>query len=139
MKRWTPWILALVLAPTLWVQVMLVHDGAWDWHFTAGLVLIVPSFAGWVIARHQLGDALVGRAEARTLVTHGLYARIRHPVYVSAECLSLGIIIFMHAPRLLALWIPAVLWQISRARRETRVLETAFGEAFREYRRTTWF
>jgi protein-S-isoprenylcysteine O-methyltransferase Ste14 len=29
--------------------------------------------------------------------------------------------------------------QIVRARREASVLETAFGDAYREYRRKTWF
>jgi len=29
--------------------------------------------------------------------------------------------------------------QIIRARREARVLEAAFGDAYREYRRKTWF
>jgi protein-S-isoprenylcysteine O-methyltransferase Ste14 len=29
--------------------------------------------------------------------------------------------------------------QTIRARREARVLEAAFGEAYREYRKKTWF
>jgi protein-S-isoprenylcysteine O-methyltransferase Ste14 len=29
--------------------------------------------------------------------------------------------------------------QIIRARREARILEAAFGDAYREYRRHTWF
>jgi protein-S-isoprenylcysteine O-methyltransferase Ste14 len=29
--------------------------------------------------------------------------------------------------------------QIWRARREAQVLEAAFGDAYREYRRKTWF
>jgi protein-S-isoprenylcysteine O-methyltransferase Ste14 len=39
-------------------------------------------------------------------------------------------------------WIALVIVVISqmiRARREERVLEAAFGDAYREYRRTTWF
>ena len=98
-----------------------------------------PSFLLWAVARHQLGDAFTGRAEARRLVTHGLYARIRHPIYVFAECTVIGIIIFMDLPLLLLVWVPAVVWQISRARREDRVLEEAFGDAFRRYRKQTWF
>ena len=36
----------------------------------------------WLLARWQLGDAFSVAPEARRLVTRGLYARIRHPIYV---------------------------------------------------------
>jgi protein-S-isoprenylcysteine O-methyltransferase Ste14 len=32
-----------------------------------------------------------------------------------------------------------VIGQVIRARREAHVLEEAFGDAYREYRRKTWF
>jgi protein-S-isoprenylcysteine O-methyltransferase Ste14 len=35
--------------------------------------------------------------------------------------------------------IAGVIGQTIRARREARVLEAAFGDAYREYRRKTWF
>lgn len=139
MKRYTPFLLALPLAFALWAQVAVVNGGVWHWQFTIGLALIVPSFVLWAVARAQLGDAFTPRAEARRLVTHGLYARIRHPIYVFAECMALGIIVFMRLPWLLVPWIPAVGWQVVRARRENRVLEDAFGDAFRQHRSRTWF
>jgi protein-S-isoprenylcysteine O-methyltransferase Ste14 len=104
-----------------------------------GLALLVPSFFFWALARHQLGDSFMRRAEARRLVTHGLYARIRNPIYVFAECMALGIIIFLGRPLLVLVWVPAVLWQVGRARRERRVLEDAFGDDYRRYRSRTWF
>jgi protein-S-isoprenylcysteine O-methyltransferase Ste14 len=137
--RYTPFLLAAALVPALWAKVAIGNHGVWEWRFTVGLLLIVPSFLLWAIARHQLGDAFTGRAEARRLVTHGLYARIRHPIYLFAECTVIGIIIFMDLPLLLLVWVPAVVWQISRARREDRVLEEAFGDSFRRYRQRTWF
>ena len=139
MKRYTPLLIAIALAPALWAEVAVVNGGVWHDRFTVGLLLIVPGFLLWAVARHQLGDAFTPRAEARQLVTHGLYARIRHPIYVFAECMALGIIIFMGLPLLLLVWIPAVAWQIARARREDRVLEAAFGDDFRRHRRETWF
>jgi protein-S-isoprenylcysteine O-methyltransferase Ste14 len=138
MKRYTPLLIGLALAPALWVEVAVVNHGVWQQRFTMGLLLIVPSFLLWALARYQLGDSFTPRAEARKLVSHGLYSRIRHPIYLFAECMALGIIIFMHVPLLLVVWLPAVAWQVTRARREDRVLEAAFGDAFRRYRARTW-
>jgi protein-S-isoprenylcysteine O-methyltransferase Ste14 len=139
MKRNTPFLIAIPLAFALWAQVAVVNGGAWRWQFTVGLMLIVPSFVLWAVARHQLGDAFTARAEARRLVTHGLYSRIRHPIYLFAECMAVGIIVFMRLPWLLLVWIPAVGWQVVRAKRENLVLEQRFGDEFRRYRSHTWF
>ena len=32
------------------------------------------------------------------------------------------------------MWLPAVVWQIGRARKERRVLEDAFGDEYRRYK-----
>jgi protein-S-isoprenylcysteine O-methyltransferase Ste14 len=139
MKRYTPFLLAVPLGFALWAQVVVVHGGVWHWQFTVGLVLIVPSFILWALARYQLGDAFTPRAEARKLVTNGLYARIRHPIYIFAECMAVGIIVFMRLPWLFIVWIPAVGWQVIRAKRENLVLEQRFGDEYRRYRSRTWF
>ena len=138
MRRYTPILIALGIAFSFAAQIVSAN-GVWRPRFVIGLALVVPSFFLWALARHQLGDAFTPRAEARRLVTHGLYARIRHPIYFFAECMSIGIIIFLGLPLLLLVWVPAVIWQISRARRESRVLEARFGEEYRRYRRQTWF
>src|SRR5262245_19623777 len=51
-------------------------------YWTAGIVVAAVAFPLWILARVQLGSAFSLRAEARRLVTTGLYSRIRHPVYV---------------------------------------------------------
>ena len=35
-----------------------------------------------MLARHQLGDSFAVRAEAKKLVTHGIYSKIRNPIYI---------------------------------------------------------
>jgi protein-S-isoprenylcysteine O-methyltransferase Ste14 len=42
-------------------------------------------------------------------------------------------------PALLIVWAAIVVVQAWQARRETKVLQQAFGEAYREYRRRTWW
>ena len=127
------------MAFSVWSQIALVDGGVWRTRSVVGLAILVPSFILWAIARHQLGDSFKPRADARSLVTHWLYARIQHPIYVFAECMAIGIIVFLGLPVLLLVWVPAVAWQIRRARRERHVLEDAFGDEYRRYRSKTWF
>jgi protein-S-isoprenylcysteine O-methyltransferase Ste14 len=127
------------MAFSAWAQIAIIDGGVWHARTIVGLVILAPSFLLWALARHQLGDSFTARAEARRLVTTGLYARIRNPIYLFAECMALGIIIFLGQPLLLLVWVPAVAWQIRRSRTESRVLEDAFGDEYRRYRSRTWF
>jgi len=45
----------------------------------------------------------------------------------------------LQQPVLLIVLVAVVIAQAIRARREARVLEKAFGDAYREYRSRTWF
>jgi protein-S-isoprenylcysteine O-methyltransferase Ste14 len=139
MRRYTPLLIACAMAFSVWSQIAIVDGGVWRTRSVVGLAILVPSFLLWALARHQLGESFTPRAEARRLVTHGLYARIQHPIYLFAECMALGIIVFLGLPLLLLVWVPAVAWQIRRVRRERCVLEDAFGDVYRRYRSRTWF
>lgn len=50
-----------------------------------------------------------------------------------------GVILVLQKPALWIVLVVVVIGQTLRARREARVLEAAFGDAYREYRRKTWF
>ena len=114
--------------------------GVWRPRHVWGLALLLPATALWAWARAALGDAFTPKAEARTLVTRGPYARVRHPIYISAELVSAGSLIFIGWYWLLLLVAAvAIPVQVRRARREEQRLEAAFGDAYREYRRRTWF
>ncbi len=111
----------------------------WTATRVAGLVLVIPGFALWVTARVQLGRSFSLRAQAKELVTHGLYAKIRNPVYVFGALFILGFFLLINKPVGLLLLVVIVPLQIFRARKEARVLEEKFGDAYREYRSKTWF
>jgi len=105
-----------------------------------GLGLGVLSFPFWIVARLQLGRSFTVRAEARHLVTRGLYARLRHPIYIFGGLAYLGAFLALHNRGMLVAYLVfSVLVQGMRARRETQVLEAAFGQAYRDYRVRTWF
>ncbi|NTU81799.1 MAG: isoprenylcysteine carboxylmethyltransferase family protein [Chloroflexales bacterium] len=104
-----------------------------------GLCLSAASALVWLLARWQLGDAFSVRPRARQLVTHGLYARLRHPVYVFGSLAFLGAFLAMHFWPLLIVWLAVVLIELGRVRGEERVLAETFGHEYMEYRSRTWF
>lgn len=113
--------------------------GRWHGHHTIGLAIIVPSFLLWAVARYQLGTAFTPRARATTLVTHGLYRHLRHPIYTFGLCVTLGLVVFTALPLLSLIPVFLGIVQLRRVRREERVLTNAFGDDYRRYRATTWF
>lgn len=116
------------------------RNGPWTPQHIGGAVLIAAGFTGWLIARLQIREFFTPRAEARGLVTTGIYSRIRNPIYFFGLVFFAGIILYMSVPLwglvLMALIIAMQIW---RARNEARVLEAKFGDAYREYRAKTWF
>jgi len=104
-----------------------------------GVAIFIPAFLLFVLARIQLGRAFSIKAKASTLVTTGLYARIRNPIYLFGWLMSVGIFIFAHRPWWLLIWVPLIPLQVFRIRKEEQVLEAKFGEAYRDYKRGTWF
>ncbi|PYV51583.1 MAG: hypothetical protein DMG92_03900 [Acidobacteria bacterium] len=75
----------------------------WNWAHWLGLAIAAPALVLLCVARNQLGRSFSVTAQARQLVTGGIYSKIRNPIYVS------------------------------------RVLEDKFGDAYRQYKQSTWF
>lgn len=111
----------------------------WTPNRTIGLSIAVPALLLLVLARIQLGRAFSVQAKATTLVTSGLYSRIRNPIYVFGALLILGFIIWTGRPILLIVFAILVPVQIYRSSKESKVLEAKFGAEYTEYRRRTWF
>jgi protein-S-isoprenylcysteine O-methyltransferase Ste14 len=82
---------------------------------------------------------LFHQAEAKQLVSRGLYSKIRNPIYVFGAVLFVGFALVLQKPILWVILPVMVVAQTIRARREARVLEAAFGDAYRTYRQNTWF
>ena len=73
------------------------------------------------------------------LVTHGLYLRIRNPMYFFVDLMVIGLILALDLHWLLLIFAVFVAFQIRQARREAKVLQTKFGEVYSNYCKQTWF
>jgi protein-S-isoprenylcysteine O-methyltransferase Ste14 len=112
---------------------------AWTALPIAGLSLLIVGFILWTVARFQLGASFAVKAEARQLVTRGLYSKIRNPIYVFGSMVMAGGILVFGKPVWLLIFLLVIPLQISRTGKESAVLESAFGEEYRKYRAGTWF
>jgi protein-S-isoprenylcysteine O-methyltransferase Ste14 len=105
----------------------------------AGTFVCLLAFALVSVARYQLGGSFSISAQARHLVTTGLYARFRNPIYVFAEMFLAGLALYLRAWWPIVAMVALIPLQAARARKEASVLEAAFGEEYRRYRARTWF
>ena len=132
-------IAQVIAAGLVVVWLAFFWPGVWNWRHGCGAALMLAGMAGVAVVRYQLGRSFSIKPEARQLVTHGIYSKIRNPIYVFGSVFVAGLVLLSHRPFLWLLFVAIVIIQIIRARREAQVLEAAFGEAYREYRRKTWF
>jgi protein-S-isoprenylcysteine O-methyltransferase Ste14 len=105
----------------------------------AGIAIAAPAFLLFVAARIELRRAFSVQAKATTLVTTGVYSRIRNPIYFFGGIFILGIIIWMGRPWLLLIFAVMTPLQVVRSRKEERVLTEKFGAAYLDYKQKTWF
>jgi len=132
-------VLTLMVAAAITIATWQYRPAVWTPMAIAGLLLGVTGLVLWTIARFQLGSSFAVTAQARHLVTHGLYSRFRNPIYVFGSFVIAGGILFVQRPILLLIFLVIIPIQVWRAGKESKVLEEKFGDEYRRYRAQTWF
>ncbi len=133
--------LLILVPPVCGVAALFVYfwDEPWSLMRWIGAGMIVFGLVFWCVAHVQLGTSFSVSAQARHLVTGGLYSRIRNPIYVFGAIGLAGVFVFLHLLVLCLAFLALIPMQILRAKKEAQALENAFGNEYREYRKKTWF
>lgn len=118
---------------------IMARPHSWDATHIAGLFLAILGIGLLTVARFQLGNSFSITPQARKLVTHGLYSKVRNPVYVFGSIGIAGLFLYLGRPWLLLIFVVLVPMQVLRAQAEGKVLEQAFGDEYRAWKRSTWF
>lgn len=131
---WMAMWIAVGLLTRPWRHVLL-YDARWPW--IPGGLLLATGF--YLYSRAHLSfDQLIGRpevqGEGQRLVTTGIHAYIRHPVYLGHLCELLGWSAGTGLAVIYALTAFAVITGAIMIRMEERELEQRFGDAYRDYK-----
>lgn len=132
-------VLTLAVGVALGLLIWQHPPTVWSGTQIIGVFLFVFGFLLWTTARFQLGASFTVTAQARQLVTRGLYSKIRNPIYVFGSCVIAGLILILERPLWLLVFVIIIPLQLWRAKKEAWVLQERFGEEYRKYRAGTWF
>jgi protein-S-isoprenylcysteine O-methyltransferase Ste14 len=133
------YIVMQVVPTVALIAFLVLWPGSWDGQRIVASMLLIVGLALLSLARFQLGRSFSITAQAKKLVTHGLYSKIRNPIYVFGVVTMAGAFLILQKPALWILLVFVVVMQIIRARKEAQVLEAKFGDEYRAYRAQTWF
>ena len=139
MKTRLGWIDVVAYLAYLAIAALTLVSGARGALWYAGIGLSAVCAVLWFVARWQLGPAFAVGAQARRLVTGGLYTRLRHPIYVFGTLAFLCAVLALKGWSALVIWLVVIVIQVVRARREDQILAEAFGAEYAAYRSRTWF
>ena len=135
-----PWAISLLTPRYGWVA---GHPSPWN---LLGLIPVLIGTTGliWGIALHsaQSSKGLEWELDRSYLLSRGLYAFSRNPMYLSELVLMLGWVIFYGSVAVLivfAVWY--AFFNFYNVPLEERILEAHFGEAYLEYKSKVprWF
>jgi len=108
---------------------------ALSWAAGGGLVLIGIAFMAAGIRNFaRAATPVPGNQPVRALVTTGINAWSRNPIYVGMFAIYAGVGIAARSPWVLVLGLPlAIIVRYGVVAREERYLERRFGDAYRDY------
>jgi protein-S-isoprenylcysteine O-methyltransferase Ste14 len=137
---WMTMWLAMALITEPWRRVVL-YRALWTWLLAVLLFALgfyIYSRSGKNFSAKQLGGLpeVQGRNREQRLVTDGIRARVRHPVYLAHLCEMLAWSIGTGLAVCWGLTAFAIVTGVVMIRMEDRELEHRFQEEFRSYRQT---
>jgi len=135
-RRWGSWLVALLgtCAP---FAIPLVSAGPREGVLaTAAALVLALGLAAMLWALGALGTNISVVPQAREVVTHGPYARVRHPLYAAELLNVVGLCLASTGPWPWMVLFALVIFQVLRARREEALLAEALV-GYAEYKTRT--
>ena len=135
--KWLLWFDLPVLLG--FATAIVLYAWAWDARHVIGMGMAAVGFSLWLTARLQLGKSFSVRPQARALVTTGLYSKFRNPIYTFGGVAYGGLVLaWGKVVPLIVFLLVYPTYQFMRARKESAVLEKAFGDEYHRYKARTW-
>ncbi|MFQ5658280.1 MAG: methyltransferase family protein [Candidatus Methylomirabilales bacterium] len=144
-----PWLLAALTAVGLFLILFLPYadrrgvltfaDGGWLRY--VGLLLLTVGTAVVLVALRSLGKQYSGYItlqDDHKLVQTSIYGLIRHPIYLRALLVSVGLPLIFRSWVVAPLFVFICLFVYVRIRQEEELLAERFGVEFEAYCRRTW-
>jgi len=119
------------------VDALVFSPSVWSAAIGSGLCLSGLALSIW--ARRTLGrnwSAMVTLKERHELVRSGPYRYVRHPIYTCVLTMGLGTCLLSGRVRAFMVLAMVLLAFLVKMRREERLLESHFGGAYIEYRKS---
>jgi len=113
---------------------------------TTGLADQVPLFLrigmggvlmalAWILAVRGLRVIFGEERTVPVVIQEGVFGRVRHPIYLGAVLLYLGLLVTTLSLAAAGVWIAAILMYHLLSRHEEERMAAKFGEAYESYRR----
>jgi len=91
-ERITPRFVLQFCAVVVVILIVVFRPGGWSAARWIGLAIAIPAAVVLFTARWQLGTSFSVTPQARELVTHGVYSKIRNPIYLFSAVLVTAIL-----------------------------------------------
>jgi protein-S-isoprenylcysteine O-methyltransferase Ste14 len=127
--RWVIAQFVLLLAHGALCVIARAVPGQLAWQ-ALGVLMTIGGIALMAAAMRQLGQALTAMPMPNglgELVTNGLYAAVRHPIYTAVLLLSLGWVVLWQSLLGLIAWPAIIAFFFAKARKEERMLAKQFA------------
>jgi protein-S-isoprenylcysteine O-methyltransferase Ste14 len=136
-ETWTPKLIAALGMGLSYVLLLFPRAGPhYGFDLAASIFLIVGNYLS-LVSVTTLGRSLSIMPEVRKLVTGGLYARIRHPLYLAELVALMGVFLQYRSIWAFGILFLVVFFQLKRMNWEELILAEAFPE-YEAYRRRSW-
>ncbi len=124
------------------VLAMLYHDQFEGSIFIIiiGIILALGGMVLWFLSMFTLGEEFTSSLSPKGLVVKGVYAKIRHPIYIGGFLFFVGFSLTQRSYLGLILTFVLILpVLIVRAIEEEKRMLEAYGEEYKEYKKRTVF